>query len=147
MPTLDLGGMPMSPVARGVGLSDIGRVRRRNEDAYHLADDGAFAVVADGMGGGPAGDVAAQTAVEEAVASLAVSRNELGSNHEGTDRAAVLLRCVDRAVEQANDRVIEKGHDDPALQGMGCTLTVLILDPQALFEIRRRPGPPAEMPA
>ena len=48
----------------GFGLTDLGRKRTSNEDAYFLDDTLGLYVVADGMGGHAAGEVASQESVE-----------------------------------------------------------------------------------
>jgi serine/threonine protein phosphatase PrpC len=118
----------MTLQVRGVGLTDIGRVRRRNEDAFYLPEDGIYGVVADGMGGGPAGDVAAETAVGGVVRYLNGVRSAL-ETATGGSRDELLRLHVEAAVSAANDLVLARGDADPAVRGMGCTLTVLLLDP------------------
>ncbi|MFM8862931.1 MAG: Stp1/IreP family PP2C-type Ser/Thr phosphatase [Acidimicrobiia bacterium] len=90
-------------------LTDTGRVRKGNEDAY-LAVDGLFAV-ADGMGGHQAGEVASHLALE----SL---QSWFGS--AGTD-------VMVAAVEHANADVVERSLGDPELAGMGTTLVAMAL--------------------
>lgn len=109
-------------------LSDVGRRRTRNEDAVGSDEEGGLLVVADGMGGHPAGHVASRLAVEEALESL---RNGSGASedgetdprsHEGRgDRMAEAVRSADR-------RIRSEGLRNPERAGMGTTLTVLRLD-------------------
>ena len=87
--------------------SDVGQVRQANQDQAHIGD--RIFAVADGMGGHTGGEVAAEVAVAElALVQQLDSLDDLVS-----------------AVHQANDRVVERSRDDPALRGMGTTLTVL----------------------
>jgi serine/threonine protein phosphatase PrpC len=93
--------------------SDVGRVRQANEDSY-LLDEPLF-VVADGMGGHIAGDVASSTAVETI---------EKQSSEASPDDMETLVRLV----RSANSRIWEKAQGDPTLKGMGTTCTLLLLD-------------------
>ncbi|HET6689908.1 MAG TPA: Stp1/IreP family PP2C-type Ser/Thr phosphatase, partial [Miltoncostaeaceae bacterium] len=91
-------------------LSDTGRIRHHNEDRA-LASPRVL-VVADGMGGAKAGEVAAQMAIDS-VGRL------VGPVHEGDVRGAV---------ERANRAIRRVARDDPDKSGMGTTLTAAMLD-------------------
>ena len=58
------GSRPGAPI-EAVGLTNQGRVRQRNEDAFDIVADIGLAMVADGLGGHPAGDIASRMAVQE----------------------------------------------------------------------------------
>lgn len=105
-------------------LSDVGRRRRRNEDAVGCNPEGGVLVVADGMGGHPAGDVASRLAVEEALESLrngGDAGDDSTSSREGGDHMAEAVRSADR-------RIRREGLRNPDRAGMGTTLTALHLD-------------------
>jgi PPM family protein phosphatase len=91
--------------------TDVGRAREANEDAY-LARDPLF-VVADGMGGHVAGDIASATAIET------IERQWDGS--ADPDALTVMIK-------DANRSVYEKAEGDPELQGMGTTCTAILVD-------------------
>ena len=93
------------------GLTDTGRRRRRNEDAFVLRPP-LFAV-ADGMGGAQAGELASRLAA-------AVLRESSGSG-TGEERVTEL-------VQEANRRVYERSNEDAEVQGMGTTMTVALVD-------------------
>lgn len=99
----------MSLVVRDAGAcSDTGRVRSSNEDAL-LVDAPLFAV-ADGMGGANAGEVASAIAID----TLHTSRG---------DETALA-----RAIETANATIHASSQSDAARQGMGTTVTALLVD-------------------
>ena len=90
---------------RYAAATDIGLVRQTNQDAVYVDDD--LAVVADGMGGHAAGDVAAQIAVEMVC--------------EGY-RADESVEGLVAAVERANAAVVRDAKENPERFGMGTTL-------------------------
>jgi protein phosphatase len=95
---------------RCAGMSDVGRRREGNEDAW-FAGDNVFAV-ADGLGGHKAGEVASTVAVEPLAALDA----------QGSRRAAA---GVADAVRQANRAVFEQSQQDEDLKGMSTTMTAV----------------------
>lgn len=93
--------------------TDVGQVREGNEDSY-LVDEPLF-VVADGMGGHLAGDVASSTAVD------VISSHSGSASPDDPQTLAELIRS-------ANAAIWEKARVDPALRGMGTTCTLVLLD-------------------
>ena len=115
---------------RAFGLTDIGRKRKHNEDSFVIDISEGLFVVADGMGGHAAGEVAAKIAVDTIEEFIADTSQKMEStwpfqyNHQwrfNSNRLAV-------AVEKANERVISAVAKQPALKGMGTTLVGGILN-------------------
>lgn len=107
------------------GISDIGAVRKQNQDAYYVSgaeERYPFAVVCDGMGGARAGNVASTVAVE----SFADTVRE-GLNADERPDVEALLR---RAVEQANELVCYRAAVDESCRGMGTTLVAAVVGPE-----------------
>jgi len=100
-------------------VTDVGRVRDVNEDAaaVHETDDWCLVVVADGMGGHAAGDVASEAAV-----SAFLDHVEAGLDRGG-DPEAVLSTGATAANEHLHELVAE----DPSLDGMGTTLVAALV--------------------
>lgn len=88
--------------------TDVGQVREGNEDSFLHDERLGLYAVADGMGGHQAGEVASATAVEALRAAIAA-----GS-------------LVTDAVVLANTAVVEKADANPAMQGMGTTMTAAV---------------------
>jgi serine/threonine protein phosphatase PrpC len=98
-------------LARFTGVTDPGRRRRRNEDAY-VCEPPLFAI-ADGMGGAQAGEVASGLA--------AAVLEEATGDERGEERVASLI-------QEANRRVFQRSSEDAATSGMGTTMTVALVD-------------------
>ncbi len=106
------------------GLTDIGLVRKNNQDSYaiRVLDDAlAIAVVCDGMGGAQAGNVASAVAVEAFAATLEDSCKQ--GLPPDPERKQELLRGACRA---ANTQVFELSQNNPEYQGMGTTLVAAL---------------------
>jgi protein phosphatase len=97
---------------RAGARTDVGLVREGNEDSF-LIDDPLF-VVADGMGGHLAGDVASSTAVEVI-------------SQEARSASADDPYSLETLVQHANEAIYKKSQDDPALHGMGTTCTLVVV--------------------
>lgn len=97
-------------------LTDVGRVRSANEDAYGLCVESGFFIVCDGMGGAAAGEVASQTAIAAAIEAACDTRYQ--------DNPQKLL---EKAAATANQRVFSRAERDQALHGMGTTLVSLLV--------------------
>lgn len=107
---------------RGAGLSDIGRARTSNQDAFAVVDRLGLWIVADGMGGHPAGDVASRLAVEAITACLESDHGPGEQRRLVRDKSGTLLR---RAIEASNRAIREKARTHPEFTGMGTTVVVL----------------------
>ncbi len=119
--------MPHIPFV--VGLSDVGRTRTRNEDSLWLVPELGVAVVADGMGGHPGGDVASRIAAETAARVLAEELSTPAPDH--LDLPARLSSAMRRSVIKAHQEIRAEGEREPDLEGMGTTITAMAVDPEA----------------
>lgn len=99
--------------------SDVGKVRTRNEDALYFDQECGWAVLADGMGGYRGGDVAAKLGVDVVIRMLS---REVHNDMTVQDAIQVL----NRAVEEANDRIWLGGLLNPLYMGMGSTLVAAV---------------------
>jgi serine/threonine protein phosphatase PrpC len=97
--------------------TDVGRMRKNNEDSYLSAEP--VAAVADGMGGHSAGEVASAIAIEELAA--------LGERGPWENETAA-TDDLKQAILRANRRIREMAASDRKLNGMGTTLVALLQD-------------------
>lgn len=112
------------------GVTHPGRVRPNNEDALLWDVPSGLFVVADGMGGHQAGEVAARMAVETVRSFLEASQGDQDLTWPfGFDPAlSVNANRLVTAVRLANRKVYQAGEDKPDLAGMGTTIVVALVD-------------------
>ena len=127
-------GATIPILVNAFGLSNVGMARTNNEDSFLFtqfgsglinsipADSNSAApwifIVADGMGGGQAGEVASQMAVELVSEKFAARLNQKRiSNHQG------FVKTLTSIVDEANRSILEAGQQNRELSGMGTTLT------------------------
>ncbi|HMD96668.1 MAG TPA: protein phosphatase 2C domain-containing protein [Terriglobia bacterium] len=128
-------------------VSDTGRVRKNNEDAFAVFNldtgengldpavlnhvvgpQGTLLLLADGMGGQASGEVASSMCA--ATVSRRLYNNLHIVPHTSDVNFGLLLR---EAVEYANQLIFQKGQEEPAFRGMGCTLTMAVIRGRSLF--------------
>jgi PPM family protein phosphatase len=100
-------------IGERAGLSDPGRRRRRNEDSF-VVEPPLF-VVADGMGGAQAGEVASRLAA-----------SAFREFHEADDLEAA--ERVTAIVQEANRRIYDRAAEDRSVSGMGTTVTAALVE-------------------
>jgi protein phosphatase len=114
---------------KGTGLTDVGRKRQANEDAFFFDDRLGLYIVGDGMGGHAAGEVASQEAVETVYGMV---KRGIGNLHELADpvveddvRAA--SRLMESSIQAATYMVFSMAEMDRGKTGMGTTLSALLI--------------------
>ena len=102
------------------GITDKGRVRPTNEDCFAILEPLGFCVIADGMGGHNAGEVAARLAVEAVVAFM---RSPDGRHPFGSDPAlSADANHLRTAIHRANAQIREMAFTSFDYAGMGTTI-------------------------
>lgn len=105
--------------------SDVGKIRDINQDAYYYIEDDKLPIfiVADGMGGHKAGEVASNLAISTIIRHYESSKQKI------LNKEMFIPQFLNESVELANDNLIEEASGDDELKGMGTTVTMcLILD-------------------
>jgi PPM family protein phosphatase len=104
------------------GATDVGKERTNNEDYFLISPKKSLYIVADGMGGHNAGEVASLNAVEavnEYLAAELLYRVEV----DGEQLAAEMQA----ALQQANRKLLEMAGTNADYRGMGCTIVVALI--------------------
>jgi len=144
---------------KAYGLTDVGCVRRRNEDSFLIArldrsmerseagypfekcvdlteldcaNDGVgqLLIVADGVGGGPGGEVASRTALDVIVRELVHSAPSV---EDSASEVGEIRLGLKNAVRLAENELLQVGRDTPSLAGMATTLTLALVIDKHLY--------------
>lgn len=113
------------PVIRFAGITDVGRRRNHNEDAYFFSDSDHYCMIADGMGGRMYGEVAANMTVdllrEKFETFFPRSMNGIRTT-EQNHVADMVVTLLDEWIRDVNFAVWKKGQSDDKYREMGTTL-------------------------
>jgi len=124
--------MRLSDAIRFSAATDVGKVREHNEDNFLVDKKLALFIVADGMGGHAAGEVASAIAVRTVHEEIKRETDLLDDYISGATGASKVtpkdvIALVDNAVQRACSKVHEEALTDVAKRGMGTTLSVLLV--------------------
>ncbi|MCU0662438.1 MAG: Stp1/IreP family PP2C-type Ser/Thr phosphatase [Myxococcota bacterium] len=116
----------MGRFLRVAGLTDVGQEREHNEDSFGLLPQYNLFLVADGMGGHRAGDVASKTAIE-AVSEffLATEKEDITWPFHFDPNLPFAVNRLVTSVQVANSRIYQQSMRNPDQQGMGTTVVAI----------------------
>ena len=105
--------------------SDVGKAREKNEDSFYITEDPFndihLFILADGMGGCNAGEIASRTAIT-------CAKNYIENNFADTPKdKESIIQLVGSSLEYANMVVYEKSKEVEELEGMGTTLEICLI--------------------
>ncbi len=115
-------------------VTDVGVVREHNEDCAFMEPSKGFFIVADGMGGHAAGEVASAMAVDTVRQTLEGARTEIDAFKKAPSDAGRrgIVQLLQNAVLSAHQAVFQRGQAESDKAGMGTTLdVVLVAGPEA----------------
>lgn len=100
---------------KSAGASDMGRVRKNNEDAWYIDVERGIYLVVDGIGGQAAGEKAAEIAVDRIRARL---ERQTGTSEQR----------IREAIAMANNEIFRQAQTRKEWEGMACVLTLAVLE-------------------
>src|SRR5207302_3259756 len=114
---------------KSFGLTHVGRQRQHNEDSFLVEDKARLYLVADGMGGHAAGEIASRIAVDSISEFILHSKEDDGTwPHAYDEHYRRSTNKLMAAVRMANTRVLEAMRKDARLRGMGTTVVACLAD-------------------
>src|SRR5437588_4308476 len=118
---------------KAYGLTDVGRQRQHNEDTFLVEDEAKLFLVADGMGGHAAGEIASRIAVDSISEFILHTKEDDGTWPHAYDEH--FKRSTNRlmaAVRLANTRVLDAMRKDARLRGIGTTVVDCLADEETM---------------
>jgi len=111
------------------GATDVGRVRKNNQDAYGIDAAHGLVVVADGMGGHAAGEVASRLAVDTVMAEVArgFATGKIPWEGEAPLHLTEWQRLLISSIRIANQMIFRSAQENPDQKGMGTTVVAALI--------------------
>jgi len=103
-----------------VALTDLGRVRADNEDRWVVREEAGLYLLSDGAGGLPAGEVAAEMAVDQLAELLEIRLQ----NQKHTDSQSI-TNILKKSILEVNNHIVNDGLMNPAHKDMAATIVIL----------------------
>src|SRR5947207_4250251 len=114
---------------KAIGLTHVGRQRQHNEDSFLVSDEAKLFLVADGMGGHAAGEIASKIAVDSITEFIVHTKEDDGTwPHAYDEHFGRATNRLMAALRLANTRVLEAMRKDARLRGMGTTVVACLAD-------------------
>jgi protein phosphatase len=120
--------------------TDIGLLRHNNEDSFIIIDkssvgfdlqkNGMLFVVADGIGGHAAGEIASRMACEQTISAYYGNEGKL---EDGRDASTMTMERLEKAIRTTHDNIVDFANARAELRGMGTTLSALLLKEDKAF--------------
>lgn len=109
--------------------TDVGIVRDNNQDAYYVSSnkDYPLFIIADGMGGHKAGEIASEMAIE--IISKNLSNHLISSSVADED----IKDRIQDSISEANNKIYKKSMEDEKYSGMGTTVTLAFIADDKIF--------------
>lgn len=109
--------------------TDIGRMRDINQDAYYISshEEHPLFIIADGMGGHKAGEIASKMAVEIISSNLEKDLKRLELDDSG------IKDKIECSISKANEKIYEKALEEEKFSGMGTTVTLAYKNNEKIF--------------
>jgi len=116
-------------IIKAWGTTDVGKTRDHNEDNYLVDEEIDLYVVADGMGGHAAGEVASSIAAETVRDAVIKNRDLIESYVMGDDAVQKydIAQILEHAVQAACSDIFQRAQNEPEKKGMGTTLSLLLI--------------------
>jgi serine/threonine protein phosphatase PrpC len=116
-------------ILRSFAVSDVGRKRKLNEDSFLVDEALGLYIVADGMGGHAAGEVASAAAVQAVRTAILEERDKVEKfgREASDDNRDNLQLLMERAIQKAASTIYKMAELDQGKRGMGTTLCALLV--------------------
>lgn len=124
---------PLSIPVQASAQTDIGRVRKNNEDALLCQPELGLFAVADGMGGHAGGEVASAMAIAELKKAMRHLPEGPFLADPSLANRRTILQFLRQTVSAINAAIFARGQEESSLRGMGCTMDVVLLRGRSLF--------------